>query len=400
MGIQFNKGQRQLLVEAVKWYKQGNEQVFQYSGGPGTGKSLMMNAILDTLGINRANFAPMSFMGAAAIVMRTKGMLNAKTIHSWLYMPIQVPIMENGKPKLDPKYQTPLYKTDWIPRDFSNIEMCGVDEGGMVPLAIKGDLESRNKPIIVSGDIDQLPPVKDKPAYLYSGKIFRLTEVMRQAEGSGIVYISRRIRDNLPINNGFYGDCLVIDRDDLRDYMLLNADMVLCGKNNTRDWANKHVRENIIGYRRDIPYFGEKVICKKNNWEREVDGINLANGLSGTVTNNPDPSTFDPKRKTFRMDFKPNFMDIVFDNLECDYEYFTSENKDRAQLKNNKYSFGDKFEFAYCCTVHSSQGSQWNTGVYLQEYLNPSINSKLDYTAITRFKKGCIFVRQPVKTYY
>ena len=42
-----------------------------------------MNEIIKRLGMSIADVMPTAYTGAAAIVMRTKGLYNAKTIHSW-----------------------------------------------------------------------------------------------------------------------------------------------------------------------------------------------------------------------------------------------------------------------------------------------------------------------------
>ena len=80
-----NDQQEQIVKKAVDWYYNSSEQIFQYSGSAGTGKSVVMNAIIQALGLDITEVAPMSFIGAAVIVMRRKGLINAKTVHSWLY---------------------------------------------------------------------------------------------------------------------------------------------------------------------------------------------------------------------------------------------------------------------------------------------------------------------------
>ena len=84
----------------------------------------------------------------------------------------------------------------------------------------------------------------------------------------------------------------------------------------------------------------------------------------------------------FLMDFKPDLLDAYFKDLECDYEYFTAPYEKREYIKNSKYHKGEKFEFAYAITTHISQGSQFNNGIYFEEYLNRDINNKLNYTII------------------
>lgn len=395
-----NKGQSMILSEAKAWYKHGNEQIFQYSGGPGTGKSWLMNVIIDELGI-RDNMAPMAYTGAAAIVMRRKGLNGARSIHSSLYQVEDVPLLDSdGNPVLDPKYNRPVTVAKFLPKPLAdNVDCIVIDEGSMVPMAMKPEIVSRNKPIIVSGDIDQLPPIDDEPAFLTEGQIYYLSEIMRQAEGSGIVYISNRIKNGLPIHNGFYGDVLVVNREELRDEMLIGADMIICARNKTRDWVNYHMRTNIMGYRKDLPYYGEKMICRKTNWNAELDCINLANGLIGRVSSSPDLSGFNGK--TFTMNFMPNGFDVSFMGIECDYEYLKGDYALKQKLKNSPYSHGEKFEFANAITVHLSQGSQFDKGLYLEEYLHRSVDHKrLNYTAVTRFAKGMIYVKQPRKNIY
>ena len=75
-----NKDQQTVVDAAVDWFYNSSEQVFQYTGNPGTGKSVVMNAIIERLGLPLERVAPMSYIGAAAIVMRLKGFRNAKTI--------------------------------------------------------------------------------------------------------------------------------------------------------------------------------------------------------------------------------------------------------------------------------------------------------------------------------
>ena len=80
-----NDQQEKIVKKAVDWFYNSSEQAFQYSGSAGTGKSVVMNAIIQALGLDITEVAPMSFIGAAVIVMRRKGLINAKTVHSWLY---------------------------------------------------------------------------------------------------------------------------------------------------------------------------------------------------------------------------------------------------------------------------------------------------------------------------
>jgi exodeoxyribonuclease-5 len=393
MPIQLNEVQEDVVTKAVNWYRNGSEQVFQYSGRAGTGKSVVLNAIIERLNLDLADIAPMSYIGAAAIVMRLKGLYNAKTIHSWLFEPKIVYDDAN----MDNYLNRPKARIIFVPKSLGNKKLICVDEAGSVPFSLKKELESRGVKIIACGDLNQLPPPCDTPAYLYTGKIHHLTQIMRQNQYSAIIYLADRILQGYKVEPGIYGSVLAIYEDRLTDSMLSNSEVVICGKNTTRDKFNKYIRRKLFQIEGKLPSYGERMVCRKNNWNVDANGINLANGLIGTVTNYPSVYGFDGK--TFEIDFKPDLFDGVFRSLNCDFKYFNANPKDREMIKKSPYSEGEKFELAYAITTHISQGSQYHNGIYYEEYLNSAINKNLNYTGITRFSDWCIYVIPSPKYY-
>ena len=245
--------------------------------------------------------------------------------------------------------------------------------------------------VIAEGDLGQLPPINDEPAFLNSGDVYQLTEPMRQNINSNILYLAYRARKGLPIQYGYYGDCVVIDEDDLTDEMILRSDIVICGTNKKREEMNRHIR-HLLGHNTDIPEYGERVICRKNNYKYNIDGINLANGLIGTVLNHPGIDGFDGR--TFRLDFKPLLFNNIFFDLRCNYEYLMSDVKKREKLKKSKYTVGECFEYGYCITTYLSQGQTFNNCIYIEEYLSPEINDRQNYVGLTRAKNGVIYVKR------
>lgn len=398
--IVFNDQQEYALQEAVKHiHGETSEQVLQISGGPGTGKTTIMHEMIRRIGIPVSRVAPMAFIGQAAINMRLKGLLNAKTIHSWLYDVIEVPVFdERGMVVMDPVYNKPLTRPEFIPRDLKDIDYFIIDEGSTVPMSMKKDILSRGKKVIVVGDLNQLPPVGDEPAFLRDGRIIRLTEVLRQAKGSEIIKLANFVLAGGIPSPGIYGNVLVIEPEDLTDEMIMSSQIVLCGKNATRDNMNNHIRKDLLHKYTNLPGFGEKIICRKNNWAIERDGISLANGLAGSVVRPADVTTFDGK--TFSIDFVPNFTNILFNDIKCDYEYFTAPRAKKEMIKNSKFSVGDKFEYAYTITTHLAQGAQYSNGIYISEYLSKDIQRNLNFTGVTRFKNYMIYVLPPRKYKY
>ena len=387
-----NKGQEHVLQEAIKWWK-SSEQLFQISGAPGTGKTFLLYRIIDALGIPFDKIAFMAYTGQAAIVMRNAGLTTAKTIHSTLYEPVEVPVMRpDGTYELDPYYNNPVTTVQFKPRDLSGISLFVIDEAGMVNEEIGQEIMNRGLKTMAIGDLDQLKPITGDPYFLVNGYVHVLTEKMRQAENNPIIYLSERALKGLPIEIGTYGKSKVIYRDELTDYEIVNSDIMICGTNRTRDMINRNYRNNILHCTSNLPMVGEKMICRKNNWLLMSDGISLVNGLSGIVTRSPGVEGFDGR--TYTIDFQPYMCGGTFIDLSCDYQYLTASNDKKNFLKNSKYSTGEKMEYAYAITTHLSQGSQYNNGIYIEEFLRRDIQRNLLYTGITRFKDRITYVKE------
>ena len=398
-----NRSQQQVFNEAIKWWKSGNEQTFEISGPPGSGKTFLLNYIIDSLNIDRDKIAPMAYTGAAAINMRNHGLLNARTCYSWLYDCIKCPVLdENGYVVMDKRYNKPKMKIKFVEKRLaSEIDLIIVDEAGSVPPEIRQTIDRQGIPVIATGDLDQLPPIQGKSAYLNNPyKVHVLTEIMRQNADNSIIFLSQQAKNGQPINNGWYKNTLVIYEDELTIDMIKKSQIILCGKNNTRETYTNYIRKNVVHRSGNLPNYGERVVCRKNNWSIESNGINLTNGLLGTVINDPYVDKYDAVRKTYNISFKPDLCSLPFNDIECDYEYLMATPQARNDIKNNPYSFGEKFEFGYVVTTHIAQGSEFDNGIYIEEWLNPQINNKLNYVGLTRFKNFCIYVKRRPKKYF
>ena len=190
MAIQLTNSQQRIVDAAVNWYYNSSDQIFQFAGNPGTGKSVVMNAIIQAIGLPIDAVAPMAYVGAAAINMRLKGLQTAKTIHSWIYENVETPVRDvNGNIVINKYFNRPEVKYKRILKKLPEIKLLAIDEGGTVPFNMKKDLLKLGKKILVAGDLDQLPPVADVPAFLSEGYVHVLTEIMRQAKNSAIIYL-------------------------------------------------------------------------------------------------------------------------------------------------------------------------------------------------------------------
>ena len=387
--------QKNVLDDCISSIKRG-QQVYEYDGKAGTGKTFLMKEIVKALGIPDERVLPMAYTGAAASVLRKKGFGSATTLHSGLYRP---EIVDN--PKYDPHDcdpQTGLPRQPksilkFIPREeLIGIELIVIDEGYMCPRYMKPIIEKFGIPVIVTGDKHQLPPVKSDPAYLYKSDILSLTQIMRQEEKNPIVTIANMILNDIPVRPGLYGNKVWVAKESEFKYeYMLKSPLVLSPTNRIRDILNLKIRE-MLGHSTRLPEYGERVICRKNNHSIEVDGIELCNGLIGYCVSDPNLSY--EHKSTFRMDFLPDISFNPFDNLKCDYYYFIGDKDKRKMILNQPWSNGEKFEFAYCITVHLAQGSEAHSGVYFRDRVYGGRDNQrcMDYTAVTRFKDSFIMV--------
>lgn len=394
-----NQKQQYVHDLAVDFYY-SDSQIFEYSGGPGRGKSYVLNEILKTIGLGLDQIAPMTFTGTAAINMRRKGMATAKTAHSWLYEVYETPLTDKqGNIILDYKLNRPLMVKKFRPKALpDSIKLVAVDEGGSVPLSVANEIIKQGKKIIVTGDIDQLPPVGEPRGFFKNpDTVVRLDMNMRQGQGNfnGIEFLSQRALAGLPLHCGIYGNnAMVIPRSKLTKELLLWTDVLICNKNATRDQFT-NIYRNIFGYGQyKLPRNNEPILCKENIWDLEVDGINLVNGLRGRVINFPDASGIDFQNKSFKVDFLPDNMISSFSNIDIDLAYFNADYHARKEMKDHsvRYSSGLYFEYGYAITSYASQGSEYDKVIYIQEPMNRNISNKMDYVGITRASKYLIVV--------
>ena len=396
-----NSGQEFIVNKAVDWFYNSNDLVFQYDGPPGSGKSVVLNEIVKRLRLDIiTEIAPMSFIGAASLVMRTKGLITAKTAHSWIYEVIEIPKKDpDGNILRDPLYGTILTTVKFRPRKSlpKSIKLIVIDEAYCMPANMRPEIEKFGVKILACGDQNQLPPVMDKPAFLADGKVYHLTEIMRQQGLEDIVFIAHRAMLQLPLLNGYYGNSMVIDYEDITDGMLLWADVVICCKNATRDYFNDRIRK-LKGFYGDLPNRGERIVCRSNNWLEEApdingNSVNLVNGLIGTVINSPDVAGYNKKTRTFEVIFEPDLTQGVVFNTVGNYDYITSPYDMRNQIKENRYTQGNLFEYAYAITCHVSQGSQFHRVIYIEERMKGDIQSSLNLVGPTRADQQLIYVK-------
>lgn len=376
MAFTLTPKQEAAIKKAVYWFKNESEtkQFFTISGYAGTGKTTIVKKMIERIDIDEEKITYVALTGKAALQLNMNGN-KAITIHRLIY---HVEEDENGQAKYV------LRKKD----DLSYLSLIIVDEVGMADKKLMDDLKTFGIPIIALGDHGQLGPIGEDNGLLRKPDVL-LTEIHRQAQENPIIYLSMLAREGKPIPYGKYGsEVIVLPKKHklLNLDLLLRANQVLCSYNKTRRMLNERMR-GAKGFTNPLPVIGDKVICTKNNWEEEVDGINLINGLIGEVK-----SVKKEYNNVISMDFQPEFSKK---NLFRDLPVLTNGFLGFQITPKQRREF-NIFDFGEAITVHKSQGSQWDNLCVFHE---PMGKTQADrnrglYTAITRAAERLILIKE------
>lgn len=387
-GIEYAPEQRRAILSAA------GGGVTVVTGGPGTGKTTVIKALLEILDEFRLSCLLAAPTGRAAKRMSEASGREAKTIHRLL----EAGYGENGGLTFRRGEDNPLAAKYVI-----------IDEVSMVDVLLLEALLRAVKPgtaLILIGDADQLPPVGPGNCLsdvIASGRfpVVRLQKIFRQAEKSLIIVNAHRInRGEMPILDRRDGDFFFLERhgaDAIRSTLLqlctqrlpaaygidpLEDLQVVCwtrmgplGTNelnaalqNALNPPTFGLREKKVGSR--LFREGDKVMQIRNNydlvWERDGDeGSGIFNGDIGTVR---------------LINQQGEYLRIDFDGRVCQYDF----------------SLLEDLELAYAITTHKSQGSEYRI-VLIPSYgaAPPLLTRNLLYTAVTRAKEMVCVVGDP-----
>lgn len=384
--LKLSKEQKKVTETLIDWVKNPKEQFITLGGYAGTGKTTVISKFRSILNEENKelNVAFVSYTGKATRVLGDK-LTEAKarsykdtvsTIHGLLYDPI-----ENDKAEI----------VGWERKKEVKTDLIIIDEASMVDSEIWKDLTSFGIPIIAVGDHGQLPPIKGS-FNLMDEPMLKLEEIHRQAKGNPIIQISEIVRNegNIPINK-WNSRVKKIDRysqdagSEIIDILesSKNDSMILCGFNTTRNKLNAYMR-NINEHFSESPVIGDKVICLRNNHEKQI-----YNGMIGQL-NSIEVEDSDTAFVKITMDDGDIYQGSIylpqFGNPQS--LNFTDQ---RGQVGNR-----DLFDFGYAMTVHKSQGSQAKRVVLFEErsqHMDDDMWRRWLYTGVTRAEEELFVIK-------
>lgn len=385
IGITYAQLQRKAIVDSI------NSGVMILTGGPGTGKTTVIKAVITVfarMGLRIALAAP---TGRAAKRMSEATSMEAKTIHRLLETDFT-----GGRGA--------VFRRD--ENDMLDEDAVIIDEASMIDTLLMSSLLKAIKPgarLILIGDADQLPSVGAGYVLhdmIESGRFSSvcLKEIFRQAQSSLIV------RNAHAINDGRYPDLTVKDgdffflrRDDERSIAPTVTDLILnrlprsygdgirtgiqvitpshkgaagtdCLNSMLQNALNPpEPKKNERKVREVVFRAGDRVMQTKNNyditWEKDgKEGAGIFNGDIGRILS---------------VNSHEESVTVDFDGRIAEYDF--------TQL--------DEIEHAYAITVHKSQGSEYPVVIIPAFNSSPRLLTRnLLYTAVTRAKDMVIIV--------
>ena len=383
----YSEQQRQAIRTAA------GSGVLLITGGPGTGKTTIVNGILSLLGHMQLKCVLAAPTGRAAKRLTEVTGEEASTIHR---------LLEAG---IDPATGRMAFSRD--EDQPLRADAVIVDEMSMVDVQLLSSLLRaipQNKRLILVGDPDQLPPVG--PGFPFGDMLrsnmlptVRLTDIFRQAQESLIVMNAHRI------NSGQMPELRRVDKDfffmrrpneealaqlicdlcstRLPQKMGIPADHIQVLSPTRKGGAgtanlNKLLQKVLnppAPYKKERQYGdfsfreGDRVMQIRNNYDimwKKTDGsavgAGIFNGDIGTI------ASINPHAEVIT---------IVFDDREAEYDF----------------SMLNELEPAYAMTVHKSQGSEYRAVILTAWNGSPYLLSRsVLYTAVTRARELLIVV--------
>lgn len=433
-------------------FLQKEESLFLLKGYAGTGKSSLLGALVKTMTEFKQKTVLLAPTGRAAKVFSSYASHPAFTIHKKIYRQQKFSSDFGSFGLMDNLHKDTLFIVD----EASMISNNGLDSSYFGTGKLLDDLihyiySGENCRLLLIGDSAQLPPVgeDDSPAlqlaelegYGLEVRQAMLSQIVRQAESSGILYNATNIRNAL--NKGKteaypklklkkFTDIVRISGEDLIDEISacydrdgLENTMIISRSNKRSNIYNQGVRNRIL-YREEELSAGDMLMITKNNyyWAENIEGIDfLANGEIVEVLRVRREQELYGFRfcevlvKSIDYDVELE-VKILMDTLYSDVSGLTRERSEELflnimedysdistkagkmkRLKVDPFYNAVQVKFAYAVTCHKAQGGEWanvflDLGYIAEEHLGVNFYRWL-YTAITRASSKLYLVNLP-----
>ncbi len=435
--------QDQVLHDLATFIIDPKPEIYVLKGYAGTGKTTLVSTIVNTLWKVKRSAMLLAPTGRAAKVISSYSGKEAFTIHKKIYSPRY---SKSGKMQfvLQPNK---LKHTIFIVDEASMIsDLSGqgslFGSGSLLDDLVEFVYSGYRCKLLLIGDTAQLPPVKlnVSPALDIANLELRynkpvlnreLTEVVRQAQNSGILHNATLVREQIKNEqfnslklelNGYNDIVRLIDGYEIMDAVnsaysnLGYEDTAIIVRSNKRaNLYNQQIRSRILFNENEISP-GDYLMVVRNNyfWIKPTSEAGfIANGdiieilelfgikeLYGFRFAEVKIRMVDyPRMRPFETVLMLDTLmaetpaltyedgNKLYQEVMKDYEEESNAYRKFIQVKNNKYLNALQVKFSYAITCHKSQGGQWHTVFVEQPYLPEGIEKdylRWLYTALTR----------------
>lgn len=384
-GITYDEMQRRAIEASLK------SGIMILTGGPGTGKTTVIKAMITIFGELGMEIALAAPTGRAAKRMSDATSTEAKTLHRLLCM--EYSDEDNCRFAKD--------ESDRLDEDVFIIDECSMIDTSLAEAFLKAVKPGAR--IILIGDSDQLPSVGagNILSDLIRSERFntvKLTKIFRQSENSFIVSNAHLINEGkMPEISGKDGDFFFLSRPSDESTARTIAELCktrlpktygkaasegiqvmtpsrkgTCGTDSLNAMLQEYLNPPEAGkkerrFRERVFREGDRVMQTKNNysieWSRDgSEGCGIYNGDIGVIE---------------KIDHSSSEMTIRFDDKLCSYDFTLLED----------------IEHAWAITVHKSQGSEYPFVIIPLYSCAPMLLTRnLFYTAVTRAERMVILV--------
>ena len=415
-------------------------------GSAGTGKTTLASAIVRGMLAMKQKLVLMAPTGRAAKVFSNYSGTPAYTIHRRIYRQKTAADLSAFSLGFNAAQDT-LFIVD-------EASMIANADTPLLDDLIRFVYNYKNCRLLLIGDRAQLPPVgeEESPALMahvlrgYGMKVYEadLTEVLRQAEDSGILWNATEVRcmmadgrcelpkirlDGFPDIVSVPGDELIESLASSFSHVGMDETLVVTRSNKRANIYNQGIRNTVLD-REDELCRGDRIMIVKNNyyWVKS-EGIEgnisfIANGDIAVVQRVRNVhELYGFRFAEVTMTF-PDYDDYeltaitLLDTLTTEAPALTREQQEQLynkvmedymdvpykserlkKLKDDKYYNALQIKFAYAATCHKAQGGQWahvyiDQGYMTDDMLSPDYFHWL-YTALTRATEQVFLVNWP-----
>lgn len=404
----YTNGQKNVLSKISNYIKSKTKDYFVFAGYAGTGKTTVVENIVNSARKNNLNVIIAAPTNKAVLRLTEKAKDNYdatfKTLHSLIY----------GSPNED--------TGEWVPDiNLSSNDIVIIDESSMIDTDVWKDIQEYiidvGAKVILIGDGFQLPPVgynKDpKLMQKYNQKGYQLTNVVRQAAESSVIKLATALRTagSVFMPQSSQDEVSILNSSDLvkkyfEDIKNNKDSILIVNSNKTRIFMNQKTRADVFGKESEKSFLlkNEKIITVNNSKFKlngEISIVKEVNELSEPFEityKNRKGETVNLGLLHYKDEFgRDNFLapyleDASFHASQISKEHLMmleSKFPNTVERKGNRLRLSSEVSintWGYAITAYKSQGSQWEN-VYIAEsnpYGDRELQARWLYTAVTR----------------